>query len=181
MEAPHSNITYSYNHHTASFQVWLHESIVCDFRCDCTAVTRSFWIPFVHPTLGIYAAPRGLIHLLKITFNLPLDWISFIFMLWNLTAVGLVQIFWKGKSTNVYTQPTGPMIMQQAYLVLISSLMAYSLTQTLELTTWILLSLLAIWDLIAVLCPFGPLRLLVESSREQEREIPALLYSGIHA
>ncbi|CAG8499127.1 10680_t:CDS:10 [Funneliformis mosseae] len=44
-------------------------------------------------------------------------------------------------------------------------------------TTWILLALLAIWDLIAVLCPFGPLRILVESSRDDQREIPALLYS----
>jgi presenilin 1 len=87
-------------------------------------------------------------------------------MLWNFTAVGLVQIFWKG-----------PMRLQQIYLVVMSSLMAYSLTQTLELTTWILLALLAVWDLIAVLCPFGPLKLLVESSREQEVEIPALLYS----
>jgi Presenilin len=32
-------------------------------------------------------------------------------------------------------------------------------------------------DLIAVLCPFGPLRLLIESSRTQQREVPALLYS----
>lgn len=32
-------------------------------------------------------------------------------------------------------------------------------------------------DLIAVLCPFGPLRLLIESSRNQQREVPALLYS----
>lgn len=27
------------------------------------------------------------------------------------------------------------------------------------------------------MCPFGPLRLLIESSRTQEREVPALLYS----
>ncbi|RUO96005.1 hypothetical protein BC936DRAFT_142815, partial [Jimgerdemannia flammicorona] len=32
-------------------------------------------------------------------------------------------------------------------------------------------------DLIAVLCPFGPLRILVESSRTQQQEVPALLYS----
>lgn len=32
-------------------------------------------------------------------------------------------------------------------------------------------------DLIAVLCPFGPLRLLIESSRSQQRDVPALLYS----
>lgn len=32
-------------------------------------------------------------------------------------------------------------------------------------------------DLIAVLCPFGPLRLLLESSKKQQREVPALLYT----
>lgn len=32
-------------------------------------------------------------------------------------------------------------------------------------------------DLIAVLCPFGPLKLLIESSKSQQREVPALLYS----
>ncbi|ORX45251.1 Presenilin-domain-containing protein [Hesseltinella vesiculosa] len=55
--------------------------------------------------------------------------------------------------------------------------MAFSLTGLEQWTTWILLGLLAVWDLIAVLCPFGPLRLLIESSRSQQREVPALLYS----
>ncbi|KAI9486733.1 MAG: Presenilin-domain-containing protein [Benjaminiella poitrasii] len=58
-----------------------------------------------------------------------------------------------------------------------SSLMAFSLTGLEQWTTWILLGLLAIWDLVAVLCPFGPLRLLIESSKKQQREVPALLYS----
>lgn len=32
-------------------------------------------------------------------------------------------------------------------------------------------------DLIAVLCPFGPLKILVESSRSQNQDVPALLYT----
>ncbi|KAI9259474.1 Presenilin-domain-containing protein [Phascolomyces articulosus] len=89
-----------------------------------------------------------------------------VFALWNFAVVGLVSIFWKG-----------PLWLQQGYLTVMSSLMAFSLTGLEEWTTWILLGLLAVWDLIAVLCPFGPLRLLIESSRKQQREVPALLYS----
>ncbi|KAJ3397918.1 Presenilin-1 [Lobulomyces angularis] len=103
---------------------------------------------------------------LLVTYNLPIDYITFFFLLWNFTCVGLIQIFWKG-----------PQILNQGYLVLMSSLMAFSLSTYDPLTSWILLSLLAVWDLIAVLCPFGPLKLLIESSRDQEVEIPALLYS----
>ncbi|KAI8097939.1 Presenilin-domain-containing protein [Gilbertella persicaria] len=55
--------------------------------------------------------------------------------------------------------------------------MAFSLTGLEQWTTWILLGLLAVWDLVAVLCPFGPLRLLLESSKKQQKEVPALLYS----
>lgn len=111
-----------------------------------------------------------------------------VFALWNFAVVGLISIFWKG-----------PLWLQQSYLTIMSSLMAFSLTGLEQWTTWILLGLLAIWgnyifirekfqdysltcreknlDLIAVLCPFGPLRLLIESSKNQQREVPALLYS----
>lgn len=137
--------------------------IVLLFKYGCMKILYGIFAAIVLLLLGLFGYLLGT--QLLITFNLALDWPSFIFFLWNLGAVGLVQIFWKG-----------PLIVQQGYLVLISSLMAYSLTQTVELTTWILLGLLAVWDLIAVLCPYGPLRLLVESSRDTGREIPALLY-----
>ncbi|EGF81458.1 hypothetical protein BATDEDRAFT_10859 [Batrachochytrium dendrobatidis JAM81] len=100
---------------------------------------------------------------------LPLDYISFAFFLWNLVAVGLAVIFWKG-----------PLFIQQGYLILMSSMMAFSLSQLPDLVTWILLGLLAIWDLIAVLCPFGPLRLLLESAQTQDQQLPAaLLYTDL--
>ncbi|KAJ3142031.1 Presenilin-2 [Physocladia obscura] len=99
----------------------------------------------------------------------PLDYISFAFFIWNFAAVGIVAVFWKG-----------PLWLQQVYMVLMSSMMAYMLTNSSipPITSWILLAMLAVWDLIAVLCPYGPLRLLIETSKKQNREIPALLYSA---
>ncbi|KAG0206936.1 Presenilin-1 [Mortierella sp. GBA30] len=105
---------------------------------------------------------RGHIKVLRI----PLDYLTMSFALWNFSVVGLISVFWKG-----------PMWLQQVYLTVMSSLMAFSLTGLAEWTTWMLLALLVVWDLIAVLCPFGPLKILVESSRNQNQEVPALLYT----
>ena len=52
--------------------------------------------------------------------------------------------------------------MQQAYLVAVSALLAWSATKTPEWTTWGLLLAVSIWDIIAVLMPRGPLKELVE-------------------
>jgi presenilin 1 len=92
------------------------------------------------------------------------------FIVWNFAVGGLVAVFGKGISLRL----------QQIYLTVMSSMMAYSLTQLPAITSWILLALLAIWDLVAVLCPYGPLRILIENSQRNQREIPALLYSGIY-
>lgn len=67
-------------------------------------------------------------------FSIALDYITLVFALWNFAVVGLVSIFWKG-----------PLWLQQSYLTIMSSLMAFSLTGLEQWTTWILLGLLAIW------------------------------------
>ncbi|KAI8611723.1 Presenilin-domain-containing protein, partial [Chytriomyces sp. MP71] len=100
------------------------------------------------------------------TYLVPFDYITFAFFVWNIAATGLVSVFWKG-----------PLWLQQVYMVFMSTLMALSLSSISAITSWILLSLLAVWDLIAVLCPYGPLKLLIESSQKNNRNIPALLYT----
>ncbi|KAJ3204753.1 hypothetical protein HDU82_005632, partial [Entophlyctis luteolus] len=135
------------------------------FRYNCMTILYTFFGLIVLGLLGLFGYVLGT-SLLSL-FSAPLDYITFMFFLWNLTGVGMVSIFWKG-----------PLMLQQWYMVLMSTLMALSLSSLPSITSWILLSLLAVWDLIAVLCPYGPLRLLIESSQKHNREIPALLYTA---
>ena len=108
------------------------------------------------------------VSMLLTVFSVSLDYITVFFCLWNFTIVGIVALFFEG-----------PPLLQKAYSIVIGSMMAYALSDLPELVTWILLAFLAIWDLVAVLCPFGPLRILIESAQRQGTEIPnALIYTG---
>ncbi|KAF9933164.1 hypothetical protein FBU30_006330 [Linnemannia zychae] len=138
--------------------------IVILFKRGHIKVLIGFFMVVVAMLLGFmgYILILNLIQVLRI----PLDYLTMAFALWNFSVTGLISVFWKG-----------PMWVQQMYLTVMSSLMAFSLTGLAEWTTWMLLALLVVWDLIAVLCPFGPLKILVESSRNQNQEVPALLYT----
>ncbi|KAH6586189.1 hypothetical protein BASA50_000654 [Batrachochytrium salamandrivorans] len=141
--------------------------IMCLFRWGQIKIIYGIFVFVVMLLLGYFGYTLGLT--LLFVALAPLDYISFAFFIWNLTAVGLAVIFWKG-----------PLYIQQGYLILMSSMMAFSLSTLPDLVTWILLGLLAIWDLIAVLCPYGPLRMLLESAQTQNQELPAaLLYSAM--
>jgi presenilin 1 len=103
-------------------------------------------------------------------YNLPMDWITFVFIMWNFTGVGVVSIFWYA-----------PQRWNQGYLVLISAFMAIFFTRLPEWTTWTILAAIALYDVFAVLCPRGPLRILVETAQQRQEPIPALLYNGFVA
>lgn len=64
----------------------------------------------------------------------------------------------------------GSLVVQQCYLIYISVLMANMLVQIVHASvTWLLLSVLVVWDLVAVLTPCGPLRLMANMIENRAR------------
>lgn len=128
--------------------------------------------------------------------NIPMDYLTFGILIWNFSVVGIVSVFWHA-----------PLRVNQMYLICISAFMVCRNLKTLVLifpgypsyqasrvvhldylgshrylwydeTLWSLLRIHTIIDLFAVLCPGGPLRVLVETAQERSESIPALIYSG---
>ncbi|CAM9172670.1 unnamed protein product, partial [Phaeothamnion confervicola] len=101
--------------------------------------------------------------------QVPIDVYTFLIVLYNFAAVGVIAIFY----------PTGiPTIVTQGYLVATSVIMAWQLSRFDEWTGWCLLVMLALYDLCAVLTPCGPLKALVNLMQEYGEPMPGLLYEA---
>ncbi|CAN0870305.1 Presenilin-like protein At2g29900 [Linum grandiflorum] len=136
------------------------------FYFRCTHFLK-FYMGFSSFTVLLFLG--GVIALFLIRkFSFPIDCFTFLVLLYNFSAVGVLAVF-LSKFAIVVTQ---------GYLVVIGILVAYWFTLLPEWTTWVLLVALALYDLAAVLLPVGPLRLLVELAISRDEDIPALVYEA---
>ncbi|KAI4319660.1 hypothetical protein MLD38_033237 [Melastoma candidum] len=101
-------------------------------------------------------------------FSVPVDAITSGIFLYNFTIVGVLSVFSKGV----------PILFRQGYMVCLGIIVAAWFTKLPEWTTWVLLVALAVYDLVAVLAPGGPLKILVELASRRDEELPALVYEA---
>lgn len=98
----------------------------------------------------------------------PLDAPTALLLLFNGAAVGVLSVF----------ASAVPILVRQGYMVALAVIVAAWLSRLPEWTTWIMLVALALYDLVAVLAPRGPLRMLVELASSRDDELPALVYES---
>eukprot|EP00591_Stephanopyxis_turris_P007961 CAMPEP_0195530722 /NCGR_PEP_ID=MMETSP0794_2-20130614/33745_1 /TAXON_ID=515487 /ORGANISM="Stephanopyxis turris, Strain CCMP 815" /LENGTH=378 /DNA_ID=CAMNT_0040662287 /DNA_START=152 /DNA_END=1285 /DNA_ORIENTATION=+ len=141
--------------------------IVLCYKFKCYKFLYAFFTFTIFVALGFETGQ--ILYAFFEKFQVVADWASLSYLLYNFAVVGAVGILY-GKIV--------PRILAQGYLICISICICYLLRYFPEWTGWVLLVLLALWDLFAVLAPCGPLKALVKMASERQDPIPGLLYTA---
>ena len=124
------------------------------------------WL-FLSAGLVFFLLSAIYVDLIATRFQIPYDFVMLGIVVWNFGVVGLLSVFYLGHP-----------LMSQMYLIVISVIVTWGLTQTPEWTTWAILVGVAVYDIAAVLCPHGPLNLLVRAAQERQEPIPGFIYDS---
>lgn len=100
-------------------------------------------------------------------YQIPYDWVTIGAVTWNFGVVGLLTVFY-------YSHPR----LVQFYLVILSVIIGWMLTRLPEWSSWSILVFVAIYDVVAVLCPKGPLRMLLQAAEERNEPLPGFIYDS---
>jgi presenilin 1 len=142
----------------------------------------------VGAALLIYFSGMFLISLIQ-AFNLPLDWPTLGFMVYNYFVVGALALGgFSGisqeradgsKFFNYMKTWRTPLRVNQFYHITVCTVVALLIQQMLPpWTAWMVLGLMACWDLFAVLSDAGPLKCLIKIIDDRGIQFPdALIYS----
>uniref|UniRef100_A0A1I7TJZ7 Presenilin n=1 Tax=Caenorhabditis tropicalis TaxID=1561998 RepID=A0A1I7TJZ7_9PELO len=101
--------------------------------------------------------------------SIPLSLPTSIFLVFQFGGLGIMCLHWKSQKR-----------LHQFYLIMLAALTAIFLLNSLpDWTVWLAITSISIWDIIAVLTPCGPLKILVETAnRRGDENFPAILYNS---
>lgn len=133
------------------------------YKCGCTMVLYT-WILYSCASLLLVLTWIWMRTIL-VYLGIPYTVFSVLLVVWNLGTVGVLCVAY-------YTHP----LIRQGYLIFASLLMICELLQIPEWTGWLLLVAVALYDIVAVLSPVGPLRLLVEETNHRREPLPGFVY-----
>jgi presenilin-like A22 family membrane protease len=143
--------------------------IVLFYKFKCHKCLAGYMVMSSTMILGFLASNLSTIAIDR--YQIPIDKISFYFIMYNFAITGVLSI--------IAPQGAVPYYLTQCYLAATSMIVAWHFAKFDPWTTWVLLILIALYDLFAVLSPYGPLRALVNlMQRDDSPMIPGLLYEA---
>jgi len=142
--------------------------LVILYKYRCMKVLGGYMVIASTVLLGFLGGQMWNVAIYK--YQWMVDQLSYYVTMYNFAVVGTVAIFY---------QKGIPQVINQAYLVFTSVIVAWQLSYFNDWMAWALLVMLALYDLFAVLTPCGPLKALVKlMSKDDAPAMPGLLYEA---